>query len=72
MSENQRPEDCTHPDRGGQEDILRAGTGDHHCRSCGEAMPIIMQPGRCLKCGSQSGRMALIRRTGAAAPANQP
>jgi predicted RNA-binding Zn-ribbon protein involved in translation (DUF1610 family) len=49
---NQRvaPEDCTHPARGSQEHILGGGTGDYHCRQCGEAMPIIAQAPKCGKC----------------------
>ncbi len=50
---------CTHPDRGAQEHILGSGTGDYHCRSCGEAMPIITtgKPESCVLCGSRTGRV---------------
>jgi hypothetical protein len=58
MNERLSPNDCTHPDRGGQEHIQGAGTGDYHCRSCGEAMPIIGKPDSCILCGSRTAQLA--------------
>jgi hypothetical protein len=55
MSEKLRPEDCTHPDRDGQEHILGSGTGDYYCRGCGEPMPISAKPRFCQVCHSETG-----------------
>ena len=57
MSEDTRPEDCTHPHRGGQEHIEGFGTGDYHCLSCGEPMPIITKPANCIICLSKTRRI---------------
>jgi hypothetical protein len=57
MSEKLRPEDCKHPERGGQEHLKGLGTGDYYCRGCGEAMPIIAKPRSCIMCGSKTGRI---------------
>lgn len=58
MTERANPDNCTHPDRGGQEHILSGGTGDYYCRECGEAMPITSKPNRCMLCGSTTADIA--------------
>ena len=55
MTDKVTAEDCTHPQRGGQEHIMGSGSGDYHCRACGEAMPIMGKPDRCILCNSRSG-----------------
>ena len=57
MNEYISADDCTHPERGGQEHILSAGTGDYYCRSCGEAMPITGKPNRCVLCSSRESQI---------------
>jgi hypothetical protein len=49
---------CSHPTRGGQEHILGMGTGDYHCGTCHEPMPIMKQPEKCIDCGAPGSSMA--------------